>query len=829
MTTNIVNFPPKEIITPIIGNPNFELIILWMLSNNEMCSWADFKKLITPSTLSLYLRKLIKIGSILKRKYNEYIITSKGTKRFLTLSQEKEETRKIIYPPKVILKRRSYRNWILWVLYNNYSCMWQDFQKEPISINHSSLSKNLNILLNSGFIKKEGKEYKITISGKNEYIKMLRTYDLDRQSLLEEESKRIEVMTENTIEFFEDFNISDRLVQYRYLQYALRLDYSKLKTILKEEDFQKILLFFAINHPEGYPFFISINEFSIKYGIDELTLAYYIAQIVKNQLYPVKFFKLEKDENQIYYFQFDDGFEKMLRVITEQIITRDLYLNKLYYNSNYKIPTLSLNSVIIKILEKINEDILNPELKISLRELLPEYIRYLAFKIEKERKFLDEFDKLDGIVWQNMSEAIESDSSEGVMKQFYGEGEINYYLNPTILEIVINYEKNAIDKQIIEKIYNKEYNSVLELLNSKLKEEKNNVHLRLFRALISCHLNKYSDALMNLDLDVPSTKNREHIKKYLISAFLYSFSNLSLGNFKNALRISEKIISNYPEHSLSYLIKGITLGYNILYNSITDQSAKKETFNLLEKAIELEKQDNNKAYILHLKAYLLMGFNEYNSAFTTIEKAIALQPQSFDIYFLNIEILKYLNRYNEIFYLLDELENEFTEKEKTLKLVKAHVYKIRNNVEKALEVVEQLMIRFPNDIDLLINKIYYLQYLNRNRESTMMVKNLIDENQNNGIFYDIYGELLMYSEDYQNAKEEFQKAIEIDPLSWYTYQSYIKLGVCYKELGRYEFALKNLDKGKELTNKLFCDYQSKIKWLTIANLFINEIDLILED
>ena len=332
-----------------------------------------------------------------------------------------------------------------------------------------------------------------------------------------------------------------------------------------------------------------------------------------------------------------------------------------------------------------------------------------------------------------------------------------------------------------------------------------------------------------MDLDVPSTKNREDITKYLISAFLYSFSNLSLGNFKSALKISENIISNYPEHSLSYLIKGITLGYNIIYNSITDQSAKKETFNLLEKAIELEKQDNNKVYILHLKAYLLMGFDEYNSALTTIEKAIALQPQSFDIYFLNIEILKYLNRYNQIFYLLDELEDKFTEKEKTLKLVKANIYKIRNNVEKALEVVENLLIRFPKDIDLLINKIYYLQYLNRNRESTIMVKNLIDENQNNGIFYDIYGELLMYSEDYQNAKEEFQKAIEIDPLSWYTYQSYIKLGVCYKELGRYEFAVKNLDKGKELTNKLFCDYQSKIKWLTIANLFIKEIDLILED
>ena len=103
----IVNFPPKEIITPVIGTPNFELIILWMLSNNERCSWSDLKKMLTPSTLSLYLRKLINKGLVFKRKHNEYIITAKGTKKFLTLSQEKEVVRKIVFPPEVILKRRN--------------------------------------------------------------------------------------------------------------------------------------------------------------------------------------------------------------------------------------------------------------------------------------------------------------------------------------------------------------------------------------------------------------------------------------------------------------------------------------------------------------------------------------------------------------------------------------------------------------------------------------------------------------------------------------------------------------------------------------------------
>ena len=824
-----VNFPPKEIITPIIGNPNFELIILWMLRNNERCSWSDLKTLINPSTLSLYLKKLIHSSLVLKRKYNEYLITSKGTKRFLILSQEKEETRKINYPPKIILKRRNYQNWILWVLYNNNSCMWRDFQQEPLSINQSSLSKSLNLLLDSGLIKKEGKEYKITNSGKNEYVKILRTYNLDRQYILEEESKRIEEMTKNTIAFFEDFNVSDRFIQYRFLQYALRLDYSKLKTLLKETDFKKILLYFAINHPDHYPEFISKKDFSMTYGIDELTLEYYIAQITENELYSVKFFRLEKEEDEVYYFQFDDGLEKMLRVITEQIITRDFYLTKLYFNTNYKAPIISLNSVIVKIIEKVNDNILNPELKESLREFLPYYIRYLAFKIEKETKLIDQFDKLEGIVWQNMSEAIDSESSEGIKKEFYGESESNYYLNPIILEIIINFVEKKIENQLITKIYNKEYASALKILDLKLKEDKNNKILKIFRALISCHLNKYSDALMNLDINPPPTKRRDQIEIFLINAFLYSFSNLSLGSFKNALKISETVITNYPDYSLSSLIKGMTFGYNILYNSITDQTVKKETFNLLENSIKLEKKDINKAYFLQLIAYFSMSFNEHPTALKNIEKAITLNPDNFEMSFLKIEILKYLNQYTKIFLLLDELLDKFPEKEKALNLIRAQIFKIRNNIEKALEIVEELLIKFPKDNDLFISKIYYLQYLNKTGESIKMVKNLVNKYQDNGIFHDIYGELLMYSEDYQYAKEKFQKAIEIDPLRWYTYQSYIKLGVCHKELGNYELALKNLTKGKELTNKLFCDYQSKIKWLTIADLFIDEINLILED
>ncbi|GAG95004.1 unnamed protein product, partial [marine sediment metagenome] len=107
-------------------------------------------------------------------------------------------------------------------------CKWADFLAEPLSINQSSLSKNMNKLMEKTFVIKEDKEYRITRLGKSEYSKMLTYYDLDRQSILEEESKRITELTQKTLNFFESFEISERDIQFRFLNSVLRLDYEKI-------------------------------------------------------------------------------------------------------------------------------------------------------------------------------------------------------------------------------------------------------------------------------------------------------------------------------------------------------------------------------------------------------------------------------------------------------------------------------------------------------------------------------------------------------------------------------------------------------------------------
>ena len=82
----------------------------------------------------------------------------------------------------------------------------------------------------------------------------------------------------------------------------------------------------------------------------------------------------------------------------------------------------------------------------------------------------------------------------------------------------------------------------------------------------------------------------------------------------------------------------------------------------------------------------------------------------------------------------------------------------------------------------------------------------------------------MYFEEYEEAVDEFQRALELVSDDWYIYQTYIKLGICYKELENYDLARENLLKGMEISNKPTFDLDTKQKWLGIAELFLKQIE-----
>ena len=818
------NYPPEEILNPIIGKTNWGYVILWMLSNNKVCSWSELKEKVNKSTLSIYINRLKRDEFILHSEHNQYSITSKGREKYYELGQAKRGGRKLSYPPKVILSRRNYDHWILWMVYNNNHCKWAEFLEKPLSINQSSLSKNLNDLMSKNFVRKDQKEYKITQIGKSEYSKMLTHYDLDRQSILEEESKRITELTQKTLKFFSEFSIKERNTQFRFLNSVLKLEYAKIKNVLKdEEDFHKILLFLSINHPSEYPNYIYPDEFAAKYRIKKTTLDYYIDEIVENQIFTIKFFKLEVLPDRIYYFQSDEKIEMMLQVISEEHITKFTYLNKLFENSTNLILPLDMKSTVNAILEEACQYVFHKELKSSLLKFLPGYINYLAYKIEKEKKLLGISGKLEGIIWQDIPEILQEGLSMTSQYQFIGENEMNYYLETGILEVVRPYlasKPDSVYKKINQSLDKKKYGIALDLVDSIIKSGKKDLDLIIYKALILSKLNRNNKSLEFLNEHIKASQIDKENILYALYFFVLGFSSMTLGEYENAFELVDKCQKFYPDHPITHALKALINGYTHMYAFDTERE---DGLTDIDNAIASDSYESNKARYYQLKSQFLLEAHNYEEALESSDSAIALSPETLDFYNSKNRILVYLDKFDEILDVLDKLLEKFPEGERNLKIKKAYIFKEKKNLDAGFEIINELIEKYPKDNNLILNKIYWLQYLDEKETVLKTIEALIKREPGNGIFHDTYGEILMNFEEYEQAIDEFQKAIELESNEWYINQTFIKLGVCYKEMGDQDSAIENLKKGKEYTNKCFADLDTKNNWLAIAQLFLDEI------
>ena len=186
--------------------------------------------------------------------------------------------------------------------------------------------------------------------------------------------------------------------------------------------------------------------------------------------------------------------------------------------------------------------------------------------------------------------------------------------------------------------------------------------------------------------------------------------------------------------------------------------------------------------------------------------------------------MNYFFQYHEALRLLAKVLELFPESEKDLKILEAAILKRMQKVDKGLDIINELIQKFPDDNDLLCYKAYWMQYLDEKEESIKLIKQLIKEEPENGLFQDTYGEILMYFEEYKEAAKKFLKAIMIGGNEWYIYQTYIKLGICYKALENYDLASKNFNKGRELAEKSASDLEMKNKWVKIIDLFLTELE-----
>jgi len=811
-----INYPPEELYRHTgLERPNIEHIILWMLQNNEKVEWSDFKDepiSIPQSTLSYYLKSLMLDDYIEKVERGVYQITPKGEERYNTLSRAKVGERKLNYPPKAILNGRNYDHWLLWMVYNNTFCKWSDFIDEPLKINQSSLSKNLNELIKRELVKKENKEYRISQKGKSEYSRMLKLYDLDRQSILDEESKRIEEITKKTIRFFEKYHIDDGDVKFRFLNNVLKLPFANLRGSLdSEEHFNKLLLFLSMNHPDQYPSYISVEDFSQKYKIDILDLKFNIRQIVEKKVYPVKFFQLEVDEDNIYYFQANEKIEKVLSAITEDHVTKFTYLNKLYENTSNGTCTLSLDYTVNSILDEICDSLFNSDLKESLKQFLPEYIKYLAYRIETERKLVDTLDKLEGVAWRDIPEVFQSYGSNYDLVE---QAQFKYSIDFTALLALDLFSDPKLEKMVYDAKHEMKMNNfdeALKKINKKIESDPENIDLLFLKSIITSLSNRHQESIRFLKKEFKDYPNRKDEEIFIPFNYILVYNHLTLAEFDKALEVSERMGDYYPEHPLTYMAKVLIYGYKIIYKIETEKVIIDQVLDDIDQAISLEENKKNEAKYYHFKSYVLNQLKKFDEALEAIDIALDLDPKDPNLHFMKYNILYDYEKIDEALELMDEGIKFFPEKELKILIHKAYLYKKRNEYNKGLEILDKLWEKDPKDFEVLNVKRYFHLCLGENEEAVKAGKELIKLSPDDGNFYDSYGEALTEFGDYEKAIKVLQKALEIDPLGWFTFNTHYNLARSYIGLGKYDLARDSIDRIMRATNTCFCDVKMREK------------------
>jgi tetratricopeptide (TPR) repeat protein len=829
-----LNLPPEEIYKQIFGTrKNVEHIILWMLKNNEVVEWADFLEdpiSIPQSTLSNYLKSLYLEGYLEKKKRGEYKITSKGEDRFNELSRVRQGERRLNYPPKVIGDKRNYDHIILWMAYNNNYLKWSDFldDKAPIFINQSALSKNINILLKKELIKKDdNKEYRITRTGKVEYAKILRFYDLDRQSILNEESKRIEEITKRTIRFFERYTIEDDDIKFRFLNNVLTLPFEKLKGSLdSEKDFNKILLFLSVNHPNQYPEYISSEEFSVEYGVDKLDLEFNIRKIVEKNVYSTRFFRLDADDNRTYYFQANEKIEKVLSAITEDHITKFTYLNKLYEKTSGGAPQLTLETTTEAILLEICDHLFDARLKEPLREFLPEYIKYLAYKMEKQKKLDDITDKLEGTIWRD----FQYYSAVNEPPQEYDEDHEYYYLSPHIFDILDDSYIIPSTSEIVSKTKSLledklKYKKAIDGVNSSIEKGLDNVEIKLFKSIVLCHINKFFEAIDLISNEIDFEQYQDEERLYVASSFILAFSYTALGKAEEALEIVDKAYNLYPENPIPLAAKAVIYGYSAIYYFKVEERSNDYVLDLIDKVIRIDPKISNKARYYQFKSTVLEQMDKEEEGLEEINIALDLTEDIVDLYYSKSKLLASLERYDEALTVLNETVNRFPENKRHLFMQKAYVYKMLGDNQSGLDIITQLTKIFPEDIDLGNNKAYWHVYIYKeNKENGIedkenkkaaieTIKNLTEIAPDEGNYFDSYGEILMITGDYKNSIKMYEKAIETEPNGWFIPSSYVGIGKCNEKLGFYDKAEASFKKARQIVRYCFCHIKNRKEWI----------------
>ncbi|MBY8988447.1 MAG: hypothetical protein KGD61_08330, partial [Candidatus Lokiarchaeota archaeon] len=554
-------------------------------------------------------------------------------------------------------------------------------------------------------------------------------------------------------------------------------------------------------------------------------------KIVEERIYPIKFFKIVTEGDKKYYFQANGELEKILNAIVEKHITKFTYLNKFHSTSENGNKIIDLEQVLNQILKNISGFLFNEKLKSSLKKFLPEYINYLAYKIETEKKLIYSADKLEAAQWQTFQSVFQGYNAELVLNG-NGDGEPYYILQKILFE--------ALDVAYLSKI---------DFVGEKEFEEEyiSGKNLEIFRKIVR---------LLNRDKIVKANgifeanfKNFESVEKLILEDLIIS----SEKDFEASIITSEKLIAKKPESYAGYLFhslalfglndfetalkiveKGLTKSkhYSLLCvraQILIKKAKTKKALKLIDRA--LVKNPKN-VYLMRTKFIILLTdkgcWGECaEKPLDVINSVTALKPDDLSFYVLKAAILCVMQKYKEVKKLLNkEVNLSIVTKNPRIYtaafFLLAYSYIARGKFEKALNVGDQVIFQYDHHPTSYFTKAlaigYGLIYDKKNKEITEenFLKNIEKALSLDPIkfhqakYYQLMSDVFIETRGIDDAIEMIDKAISLDPSNMGIFGFKIKLLMMYNKSDEAIALISQLYNNKLMIKK---DYSKSISFL----------------
>jgi len=251
------------------------------------------------------------------------------------------------------------------------------------------------------------------------------------------------------------------------------------------------------------------------------------------------------------------------------------------------------------------------------------------------------------------------------------------------------------------------------------------------------------------------------------------------------------------------------LGYNNIFKFLDIKVNDDKALIDFENSISLETNSSNKARILRLKSIVLQYMGLLEESLETIETAITYDDSLLELYYTKMHIFISMEQPKKALDLIEQILIKFPDENKYTNLKKAHIFKKQNEIEEGLKLIKESVERYPEDYEFLNQLAYFYKYAGKKDDAIETMEKLLKVVPDDGNYWDSYGEILLEFKEYEKAIEMCEKALKMDPNGWFSFNSNLTLGIVYYKMKNYKKAIEHLTEAKGISKTAVCCIDSR--------------------